>query len=711
MSTSIPNPPVFTSPTNNQSFPDGTTQVTLSWTSVPGATSYAVRANDLTEAALRLPENNCKDAQGKLLDLHYLCVDGLTTNSFTMRVRPGHRYHCWVHAINAAGASQPAFVDFRVLVTDAAEFLFQCVQYVLQPGEQLNAMVKMRNTGSTTWTPAGGYKLGSQNPQDNTRWGTNRVNLPAGVQVPPGGTFDFVWRIQAPATVGTYDFQWRMLREGVRWFGDFTPNVRVTVRAANPAAGKLTRNATNGRILADGAPVVLRGGHYDLFEKNGTAWRSLTPTPGAVPPFVVAYTEGVEPCTPAGAPVAYGLPWGSAADNWNLLFTWLRRTNTNLMRLWLSNGTRLEKNAAGVLVPSDLVPFNVNAAGKYQVREAVENGFWYQPFFDRLSAFAALAEQKGVYLQISLFNYWDLTKDNPANPAYQTWSKSFWNPAMCSDATYGQNNLVNITGYHCTDDAQESDADSLRQCFFIHPPATSGLPNVQAKFVKRVMQALAGRKNIILEVMNEPHRGTLEERVRFNSRIVGNILANTGSWRPLISVNASGFQPGGTGDTDMDWWKAFSGVPGNNAPGYNEVDIISYHGLSAYLVRENVCGSVDSNVPAVDRAGIHRRLVAHSGKHQTKSIMFSTDAVRVNGLIHKYTVDGSLFFMHLRDGQVVTTYLEHYPEPSVRSDLADWALWCFQEGAATPGYVHLQNHSTFDLPYAEIGEAWQKANS
>ncbi len=708
MSTSIPVPPIFTLPQNNQSFPDGTTQVTLSWSAVLGATSYALRANDMTETVLRLPENNCKDPQGRLVDLHYLCVDGLTSTSYTMRVKPGHRYHCWVHAVNAAGASQPAFVDFRVEVTDAAEFLFQCVQYVLQPGEQLNALVKMRNTGSTTWTPAGGYRLGSQNPQDNTRWGTNRVSLPAGAQVPPGGTFDFIWRIQAPATAGTYDFQWRMVHDGVRWFGDFTPNVRVTVRPGVLAAGKLTRNTSNGRILADGTPVVLRGGHYDLFEKDGIAWRSLGLTTGAAPPFVVAYPEGKEPCNPGGAPNAFALPWGSAADNWAQLFLWLRRTNTNLIRIWPSNGTRLESDGR----PRDLVPFHLNSAGKYQVREAVENGFWYQPYFDRLSTFARLAEQNGVYLQISLFNYWDLTQeDAPNSPVYRTWSKSYWNPAMCSDLTYGQQNLVNTAGYHCTDDAMESDADSLRHCFFIHPPATSGLPRVQSMFVKRVMQALTGRKNIILEVMNEPHRGTLEERARFNSKVVGDILANAGGWRPLISVNASGFQPGGAGDTDMDWWKGFSGVPGNNAPGYNEVDIISYHGLSAYLVRENVCGVNDSNVPAVDRASIRRRRLAHSGKHPAKAIMFSTDAVRVNGLIHKYTVNGVVENLHLRDGQVVTTYLEHYPEPSVRSDLADWAYWCFQEGAATPGYVHFQNHSTFALPYCEIGDAWRKANS
>jgi hypothetical protein len=37
-----------------------------------------------------------------------------------------------------------------------------------------------RYTGTTTWA-AGTYKLGSQNAQDNTTWGTNRVSLASAV--------------------------------------------------------------------------------------------------------------------------------------------------------------------------------------------------------------------------------------------------------------------------------------------------------------------------------------------------------------------------------------------------------------------------------------------------------------------------------------------------------------------------------------------------
>jgi hypothetical protein len=41
------------------------------------------------------------------------------------------------------------------------------------------------------------------------------------------GTLNFT--VTAPSTSGTYNFQWQMLQECVTWFGDFTPNVAVTV--------------------------------------------------------------------------------------------------------------------------------------------------------------------------------------------------------------------------------------------------------------------------------------------------------------------------------------------------------------------------------------------------------------------------------------------------------------------------------------------------
>lgn len=722
----VPPSPIFTSPSNNSEFPEGTAQVTLSWSAVPGADWYAVRANDLFDSGLRVPGNDCVNGTGKLFDPHYFCRNNLTMTSISMPVRSGHSYSCWVHGVNAAGYSAASFLNFHVLVGDAAEFIFQCVQYILLPGETLNALVKMRNVGSTPWTQAEGYKLGAQNPQDNMTWGTNRVVLPAGVQVAPWQTFDFVWQIKAPSAPGTYNFQWRMVREGVRWFGDFTDNVRVKVVPAVAPAGRLTRDGANGRVLADNNPVTLRGGHYDLFEQNGVARRSVSSTPGGVP-YLVHYTEGIDPCQQVTPPSLNELKWLGAADNWAGLFKWLRRTNTNLLRVWLTGGSRLSSTGA----VTDLLPYQTDASGKYKVREAVENAVWNVAYFDRLSAFAQAAEQNGVYLQISLFNYLDLLNDG-RDKNFKTWSRSIWNPSMSSDAAWGQSHLVWTRDanfqptYPCGDPLPAApppgspqsviDAYNLlieefrRHCVFINPLPNNGLPFVQSALIGRVVQALMNRKNIIFEVMNEPHRGSNDDIARFSSRVVGWIIQHAQFWRPLISVNAI-TRPDGS-PTDMDAWKDHA-----VAPNYEQVDIISYHGLTGYNLNTLICGydpdhDKTVSVPAVDQDSIRKRLNAHRGHHPTKACMFSTDGVHVNQLDFNFSLvgDGN-DFMQIRDGQIITTYHPGVARPAVRSDIGDWAYWCFLEAAASPGYVHFQNHSTYDMPFCHIGASYQKATS
>jgi hypothetical protein len=84
------------------------------------------------------------------------------------------------------------------------------------PGQSFTAKVNMSNNGTKPWT--GSYRLGSQNPQDNTTWGMNRVYLP-GHWVYPGGSALFSLNATAPTTPGTYAFDWKMLEENVEWFG------------------------------------------------------------------------------------------------------------------------------------------------------------------------------------------------------------------------------------------------------------------------------------------------------------------------------------------------------------------------------------------------------------------------------------------------------------------------------------------------------------
>jgi hypothetical protein len=106
------------------------------------------------------------------------------------------------------------------------------VPNALTPNEQRDVTIVMRNTGTLPWIIGEGYRLGSQNPQDNVIWGLNRIDIPASV-----GRFaevEFEFTITAPAAPGNYNLQWQMLQEGVEWFGEATDNIPINVALPEP---------------------------------------------------------------------------------------------------------------------------------------------------------------------------------------------------------------------------------------------------------------------------------------------------------------------------------------------------------------------------------------------------------------------------------------------------------------------------------------------
>ena len=131
-----------------------------------------------------------------------------------------------------------------------AAYVSQSVPSPMCTGKSYSVSVTMRNTGTTTWTAAGNYRLGSQNPQDNTIWGTGRVFLSGSDSIGPGASKTFAFTVTAPSTPGTYNFQWRMVQDGVEWFGGYTPNVAVTVNlcttttTTRPSTTTTTRPST-----------------------------------------------------------------------------------------------------------------------------------------------------------------------------------------------------------------------------------------------------------------------------------------------------------------------------------------------------------------------------------------------------------------------------------------------------------------------------------
>ena len=105
-------------------------------------------------------------------------------------------------------------------------------------GSTAAVRVRVRNTGTTTWTAGSLHRLGALATNGFT-WGafpcggyatspTNaRVYLCS--NVPPGATYDFNFQITAPSAPGTVPFAVRMVQDAVEWFGQsYAWNVTVT---------------------------------------------------------------------------------------------------------------------------------------------------------------------------------------------------------------------------------------------------------------------------------------------------------------------------------------------------------------------------------------------------------------------------------------------------------------------------------------------------
>jgi len=108
-------------------------------------------------------------------------------------------------------------------------------------GGSFTASVTFQNTGACTWTAANGYRLGSQNPENNTTWGTSRGYLSASDAIAPGQSKTFTINAVAPSTAGPYGWGWRMVREGINWLG-------------TPTNGSFTSISVTGSVPPQTAP-------------------------------------------------------------------------------------------------------------------------------------------------------------------------------------------------------------------------------------------------------------------------------------------------------------------------------------------------------------------------------------------------------------------------------------------------------------------------
>ncbi len=162
---------------------------------------------------------------------------------------PSHRTHILAidpfyqnqtsYGVGYAYSANSTYHHYWVILTappnattgNAALFLSQNVPGSMTPGAAYMVSVEMLNTGSNTWTQAGGYRLGSQAPAGNLDWGLAEVNLPG--DVAPGGAVTFSFVVTAPGVTGSMNFQWQMQENSVGAFGERTPLLPIPV--GNPA--------------------------------------------------------------------------------------------------------------------------------------------------------------------------------------------------------------------------------------------------------------------------------------------------------------------------------------------------------------------------------------------------------------------------------------------------------------------------------------------
>jgi hypothetical protein len=138
----------------------------------------------------------------------------------------------WILVVGSVLALMPGHGQAQSNFPDGAKFVRQTVAGSMVAGREYGVSVTVMNTGNTTWSAAGNFRLGSQSPTDNLTWGKGRIDLGPNETIESSDTKTFTFKVKAPRKPGTYDFQWRMVHESIRWFGETTPKVTVKVSGA-----------------------------------------------------------------------------------------------------------------------------------------------------------------------------------------------------------------------------------------------------------------------------------------------------------------------------------------------------------------------------------------------------------------------------------------------------------------------------------------------
>ncbi len=154
------------------------------------------------------------------------------------------------------------------------------VPTVIRAGDRFQATAQVKNNGINTWVKSQSFFLGSQDPQDNGRWGVGRIPLPV-ASIAPKQTATFKMFVTAPHVPGKYSFVWQMLQENRTWFGQKckTKNpITVLPRIATP-----TPVPTITLVPTPTITPVITPTPTIVPTSTPTATPIITPTPTATP--------------------------------------------------------------------------------------------------------------------------------------------------------------------------------------------------------------------------------------------------------------------------------------------------------------------------------------------------------------------------------------------------------------------------------------------
>jgi hypothetical protein len=126
--------------------------------------------------------------------------------------------------LRADRSTKPAYDAYRAFIAahtallDDAAPVSATFPDTMEAGQPVVVRITFRNTGTTTWTDAAGYRLGAA--ADHDPFTEPRQMLAAGESIAPNQEKTFDLELTAPEVPGTYHVGWQMLREGLHRFGD-----------------------------------------------------------------------------------------------------------------------------------------------------------------------------------------------------------------------------------------------------------------------------------------------------------------------------------------------------------------------------------------------------------------------------------------------------------------------------------------------------------